>query len=63
MIGKPYAAPEDRAKLGNYPVPGKRAAAAIPGARLVECDAAGHLPHLERGARFEREALAFLRRD
>lgn len=62
-IGKPYAAPEGRAKLGNYPVLGKRAAAAIPGARLVEFDDAGHLPHLERGARFEREVLAFLRRD
>ncbi|MFI2616507.1 alpha/beta fold hydrolase [Streptomyces sp. NPDC018584] len=62
-IGKPYAAPEDRAKLGNYPVLGKRAAAAIPGARLVEFDDAGHLPHLERGARFEREVLAFLRQD
>lgn len=60
-IGKTYAAPEDRAKLGNYPVLGKRAAAAIPGARLVEFPDTGHLPQLERAARFEREVLAFLR--
>ncbi|MEU7577600.1 alpha/beta hydrolase [Streptomyces sp. NPDC041068] len=60
-IGKTYAAPEDRARLGNYPVLGRRAATAIRGARLVEFDGTGHLPHLERGARFEREVLGFLR--
>ncbi|MER6912453.1 alpha/beta hydrolase [Streptomyces sp. NPDC000594] len=60
-VGKSYATPENRAKLGNFPVLGRRAAAAIPGARLVELDGVGHLPHLEAGDRFEREVLAFLR--
>ncbi|MEO3975056.1 alpha/beta hydrolase [Streptomyces sp. CAU 1734] len=60
-VGKSYATPENRARLGNFPVLGRRAAAAIPGARLVELSGTGHLPHLEARGRFEREVLAFLR--
>ncbi|MFC5153748.1 alpha/beta hydrolase [Streptomyces amakusaensis] len=60
-IGKSYATPENRAKLGDFPVLGRRAAAAIPGARLVELADVGHLPQLEARERFEREVLAFLR--
>ncbi|MFE7131992.1 alpha/beta fold hydrolase [Streptomyces sp. NPDC057638] len=60
-IGKNYATPEDRAKLGNYPVLGRRAAAAIPGARLVELPGVGHLPQLESPTRFLQEVLDFLR--
>lgn len=59
-IGKSYAAPEDRPKLGLYPQLGRRAAAAIPGSRLVELDGVGHLPHLEAPARFKRAVLGFL---
>ncbi|MER7047414.1 alpha/beta fold hydrolase [Streptomyces jumonjinensis] len=60
-VGKSYATPENRAKLGNFPVLGRRAAAAIPGARLAELAEVGHLPQLEAPERFEREVLAFLR--
>ncbi|WP_406402358.1 alpha/beta fold hydrolase [Streptomyces uncialis] len=59
-VGKSYATPENRAKLGNFPVLGRLAAAAVPGARLVELRGVGHLPHLEAGRRFEREVLSFL---
>ncbi|MFD7549547.1 alpha/beta fold hydrolase [Streptomyces sp. NPDC059816] len=62
-VGKSYATPENRAKLGNFPVLGRRAAAAVPGARLVELPGVGHLPHLEAGRRFTREVLAFLAAD
>ncbi|MGX2993226.1 alpha/beta fold hydrolase [Streptomyces sp. JNUCC 64] len=59
-VGKSYAAPEDRARLGNFPVLGRRAAAAIPGSRLLELPGVGHLPQLEAKRRFEREVLSFL---
>ena len=38
-------------------------AAAIPGARLSLIDGAGHTPHLEQPARFQRIVLAFLQED
>ncbi|MGV9315566.1 alpha/beta fold hydrolase [Streptomyces sp. NPDC003691] len=59
-VGKSYATPENRARLGNFPVLGRAAAAAIPGARLVELAGVGHLPQLEARGRFEREVLGFL---
>ncbi|MFF8959478.1 alpha/beta fold hydrolase [Streptomyces sp. NPDC014894] len=59
-IGKSYATPENRAKLGDFPLLGRRAAAAIPGARLVELTDCGHLPQLEERERFEREVLSFI---
>jgi pimeloyl-ACP methyl ester carboxylesterase len=46
-------APERAAEgLGNYPALGRKAAAAIPRARLVEIDDAGHLPQVEALASF-----------
>jgi pimeloyl-ACP methyl ester carboxylesterase len=49
------------ATLGRYPELGRKAAAAIPGARLVEIPEVGHVPHLEAPARFHRALLEFLR--
>lgn len=49
------------ATLGRYPELGRRAAAAIPGARLVEVPDVGHVPHLESPARFHAALLEFLR--
>ena len=46
------------AKLGDYPRLGKSAAAAIPGAELVELDGVGHVPQVEA---FDR-TIAALRR-
>src|ERR1700728_891256 len=46
-IGKDAAPPELRARLGNYPILGKRAAALIPGAILVEFPALGHAPQMQ----------------
>lgn len=62
-VGKSYATPENRAKLGNFPVLGRLAAAAIPASRLVELHGVGHLPQLEAKKRFEREVLSFLGTD
>jgi pimeloyl-ACP methyl ester carboxylesterase len=48
--------------LGQYPELGRRAAAAIPGAKLVELPGVGHIPHVEAAPRFHEALLDFLRR-
>ena len=59
-IGKGKAPPEIRATLGNYPVLGKRAAQAIPGATLVEFDDLGHSPQVQDPAQFNAALLKAL---
>ncbi|MBP1728811.1 MAG: mhpC [Deltaproteobacteria bacterium] len=49
-------------KAGQYPQPGRKTAALIPGAKLVELPDIGHIPHLEAADRFQAELLAFLDR-
>ncbi len=48
--------------LGQYPELGRRAAAAIPGSKLVELPGIGHIPHVEAAPRFHEALLDFLRR-
>lgn len=61
-IGKAWASPEVRAQLGNYPELGRKAAAAIPGAKLVALPGVGHLPQVEAWADYERALVDFLAR-
>lgn len=49
-------------KAGQYPQLGRKTAALIPGAKLVELPDIGHIPHLEAADRFHEELLAFLER-
>lgn len=58
--GRDQAPEAMRAALGNYPELGKRAAAAIPRAQLVELDNVGHAPHLEAFPRFIEPLKKFL---
>jgi pimeloyl-ACP methyl ester carboxylesterase len=60
-IGRGTVTPEVLATLGRYPELGRKAAAAIPGARLVELPGVGHVPHLESPERFLAALLEFLR--
>jgi pimeloyl-ACP methyl ester carboxylesterase len=60
-LGRGALPPEVLATLGRYPELGRRAAAAIPGARLVALDGVGHIPHLEAPDRFHAALLEFLR--
>ncbi|HET9622193.1 MAG TPA: alpha/beta hydrolase [Kofleriaceae bacterium] len=46
-LGKAWAPKDLAATMGNYPELGKKAAAAIPGAMLVEIPGVGHLPMVE----------------
>jgi pimeloyl-ACP methyl ester carboxylesterase len=61
-VGKDLAPPEVRDTLGRYPELGRAAAKDIPGARLVELDDVGHIPHLEAPERFHQALLDFLGR-
>jgi pimeloyl-ACP methyl ester carboxylesterase len=46
-IGKEKADAKTASALGNYPLLGKKAAALIPGCKLIELNGIGHLPHIE----------------
>ncbi|MCR6626554.1 MAG: alpha/beta hydrolase [Pseudoxanthomonas sp.] len=60
-IGKDLAPPDVAKRLGDYPTLGKRAAAAITGATLVEFADLGHSPQVEDPARFNAALLDALR--
>ncbi len=60
-LGRGSLSKDVLATLGRYPELGRKAAAAIPGARLVELPDVGHVPHLESPARFHGALLEFLR--
>jgi len=62
FVGRGSVPNEVAATLGRYPELGRRTAAAIPGSKLVEIPACGHIPHLEAPARFHETLLDFLRR-
>jgi pimeloyl-ACP methyl ester carboxylesterase len=55
--GKQYAPPELRARLGNYPVLAKDAAARIPNAKLTAFADLGHAPQIQAPGRFYRALL------
>ncbi|SEL86615.1 alpha/beta fold hydrolase [Parapedobacter koreensis] len=59
-LGKANAPKAVQETLGNYPLLGKKAAAAIPGAQLVEIEGIGHLPHIEAYERFIEPLRQFL---
>lgn len=61
--GKDLVPPETAKTLGDYPTLGRRAAAAIPGAELVEIEEAGHLPQVETPARTMDVLRRFLARE
>ena len=52
--------PQALARMGQYPALGRRTAAQIKGAKLVELPNVGHIPHLEVPAQFYRALLGFL---
>jgi pimeloyl-ACP methyl ester carboxylesterase len=60
-IGRGWASKDVAATLGDYPTLGRKAAAAIPGAKLVEIEGVGHLPQVEAFPRYRDALLAFLR--
>ncbi len=61
VVGRQLVSKAILATLGDWPAMGRKAAAAIPGAHLVEVAGVGHVPHLEAPERFNAAVLAFLR--
>jgi pimeloyl-ACP methyl ester carboxylesterase len=59
-VGKALVSKEVAATMGDYPALGRRAAKAIPGAKLVEIEAVGHVPHFEARDRFLAALFEFL---
>jgi pimeloyl-ACP methyl ester carboxylesterase len=59
-LGKAWVSKEVAATLGDYPVLGRRAAAAIPGATLVEVPGVGHLPQVEAFETYSQALAKFL---
>ncbi len=59
-LGRGTLPPDVLATLGRFPELGRRAAAAIPGSRLVELEGVGHIPHVEAPRRFHEALLEFL---
>jgi len=47
IVGKGLLTPEQQALHGQYKILGKQTAAKIPGAKIVEFEACGHIPHIE----------------
>ena len=59
-LGRAWAPKEVAATLGDYPALGKKAAAAIPGATLVEIPGVGHLPQVEAFEAYSQALARFL---
>jgi len=47
IVGKGLLTPDQQALHGQYRFLGKQTAAKIPGAKIIEFEACGHIPHLE----------------
>lgn len=60
VFGRRFAPPEAVKNLGYFPQLGKDAQQRIPGAKLVEFENVGHVPHLEAPERFHTAILEFL---
>jgi pimeloyl-ACP methyl ester carboxylesterase len=60
-IGRDLAPASVKATLGNYPALGKAAAAAIPGATLVEFAELGHSPQVQDPKQFNAALLKSLK--
>lgn len=59
-LGRAWVSKEVAATLGDYPALGRKAAAAIPGARLVEIPGVGHLPQVEAFEAYSQALADFL---
>jgi len=47
IVGKGLLTPDQQAIHGQYKLLGKQTAAKIPGAKIIEFEACGHIPHIE----------------
>lgn len=60
IVGKALLSPDQQALYGQYRLLGKQTAAKIPGAKIIEFDACGHIPHIEIPTEFTVALLGSL---
>ncbi|KAA8485491.1 pimeloyl-ACP methyl ester carboxylesterase [Arcticibacter tournemirensis] len=60
IVGKGLLSKEEQAKHGQYKVLGKQIAAKIPGAKLVEFEGVGHIPHVQIPSKFNSALIVNL---
>ncbi|HEX8607150.1 MAG TPA: alpha/beta hydrolase, partial [Pedobacter sp.] len=60
IIGKSLLTPDQQAIHGQYKLLGKQTAAKIPGAKIIEFEACGHIPHIEVPTEFTIALLGSL---
>ncbi|CAM3598839.1 alpha/beta fold hydrolase [Polynucleobacter brandtiae] len=60
VFGRRFAPPEAVKSLGNFPELGRKAAQAIPNAKLIPLDNVGHIPHIEVPLIFNQAVVSFL---
>ncbi len=60
IVGKGLLSPDQQALYGRYRLLGKQTAAKIPGAKLIEFDGCGHIPHIEIPTEFAVALLGSL---
>jgi len=60
IVGKGLLSPDQQAIYGQYKLLGKQTAAKIPGAKIIEFDACGHIPHIEIPTEFTVALLGSL---
>ena len=60
IVGKGLLSPDQQALHGQYRFLGKQTAAKIPGAKIVEFEGCGHIPHIEIPTEFNVALLGSL---
>lgn len=60
IVGKGLLSPDQQALYGQYRFLGKQTAAKIPGAKIIEFDGCGHIPHIEIATEFNVALLGSL---
>jgi len=60
VVGKDLLTEQQKNQYGQYPQLGKKAAAAIKNATLVELDGIGHIPHVQDLAKFTAALFSFI---
>mgnify|MGYP003574939858 FL=1 len=60
IVGKGLLSADDQKKYGQYKVLGKTTVAKIKGAKLIEFDNVGHIPHLEKPEEFMKALIGNL---
>ncbi|WP_207533654.1 alpha/beta fold hydrolase [Desertivirga arenae] len=60
IVGKGLLSKEEQAKHGQYKLLGKETAKKIPGAKLIEFEGVGHIPHVQIPEEFTKALLSAL---